>query len=124
MTTPLKVLCVDDHPDTAKTTAMVLQAAGFEAKACLGGIEALAEAELFRPDVCVIDLDMPDLPGEELAALLHSKGGPDAPRCIALTASWDIDSQHKTHNAGFEKHLVKPADPDRIVEAVRGRKGR
>jgi two-component system, OmpR family, response regulator len=119
MGSPLKVLCVDDNPDTANTTALVLRAAGFDVKACHGGIEALALADGFRPDVCVIDLGMPGMPGDELAARLltqHSR----APRCLALTGRWDIASQHKTHNAGFECHLVKPVQPEALIAAVRG----
>jgi two-component system, OmpR family, response regulator len=115
----LKILCVDDDRDTADTAAMVLRAAGFEARACHGGIEALALANGFHPDVCLIDLDMPGMPGDELAARLvtqHSR----APRLIALTGRWDIASQHRTHNAGFERHLVKPVAPDALIAAVRG----
>jgi two-component system, OmpR family, response regulator len=119
MNAPLKVLCVDDHKDTANTTAMLLRAAGFDVRACYGAIEALAEAEQFRPDVCLIDLALPDLPGEELATRLCQREGPP-PRLIALTGSWDIGAQHRTHNAGFEQHLVKPVNPERLVEAVRG----
>lgn len=118
MDMPLKVLCVDDHKDTANTTAMVLRAAGLDARACYGAAEALTAAEQFRPDVCLIDLAMPDLPGDELAERLRRQEPP--PRLIALTGSWDISSQHRTHNAGFEQHLVKPVNPQRLLEAVHG----
>jgi two-component system, OmpR family, response regulator len=115
----IKVLCVDDNADSANTTAMLLRQAGFDALACHGGIEALAVAEQFRPDVCLIDLAMPDLAGDELATRLLSREGAP-PRLIALTGHWDISSQHKTHNAGFERHLVKPVEPDALIAAVRG----
>jgi two-component system, OmpR family, response regulator len=118
MSKQMKVLCVDDNTDTANTTAMVLRAAGFDARACHGGIEGLAVAEEFRPDVCLIDLTMPGMAGDELATRLRQRA--EVPRLIALTGSWDISSQHKTHNAGFERHLVKPIEPDRLIEAVRG----
>jgi two-component system, OmpR family, response regulator len=115
----LKVLCVDDNADAANTTAMILRQAGFNALACHGGIEAVAVAEEFRPDVCLIDLAMPDMAGDELAARLAKREGAP-PRLIALTGHWDITSQHKTHNAGFERHLVKPVEPDALIAAVRG----
>ena len=41
-------------------------------------------------------------------------------RLIALTGQWDINTSHRTNNAGFERHLVKPADPHALVEAVAG----
>jgi two-component system, OmpR family, response regulator len=120
MSEQVKILCVDDNKDTANTTAMVLRQAGFEAVACHTGQEALAAAAEFHPDVCLIDLAMPGMSGYEVAARLREEAGANAPRCIALTGAWDINSQHKTHNAGFERHLVKPVEPDRLIEAVRG----
>lgn len=122
MDTKIKVLCVDDNKDTATSTAMVLEEAGFEARSCTGGVEALTAARAFRPDVCLIDLSMPGMAGDELATRLQEQGGDNPPRCIALTGSWDINSQHRTHNAGFEAHLVKPVEPDRLIAAVRGTK--
>jgi CheY-like chemotaxis protein len=111
---------VDDYHDVARSTAMMLEEAGFEAKACRSGPEALSVAELFHPDVCLIDLTMPEMDGVELATRLQEASGGHPVRCIALTGSWDITSQHKTHNAGFEQHIVKPADPEQLIAAVRG----
>jgi two-component system, OmpR family, response regulator len=78
----------------------------------------MAIAEQFHPDVCIIDLTMPGMSGDELATRLRSREAGKPPRCIALTGSWDITSQHKTHNAGFEQHLVKPVDPERLIQAI------
>jgi CheY-like chemotaxis protein len=119
MTTQLKVLCVDDSPEAAQTAAYLLEQAGCAVRVCHGGPEALAEAEHFRPDVCVIDLAMPGMEGDELAVRLQERAGPV--RCVALTGYWDIGSQHRTSNAGFADHLVKPVEPERLVEAVTGR---
>jgi CheY-like chemotaxis protein len=120
MSAHLKVLCVDDNEDAANATAMMLERAGFETKACHSGLAALCEAETFQPDVCLIDLTMPDMSGDELAVRLRQHADRQPPRCIALTGSWDISSQHRTHNAGFERHLVKPVEPERLIEVVRG----
>jgi len=120
MSTKMKVLCVDDQADVAASTATILELAGFETRACLNGPEALIEAAAFCPDVCLIDLVMPGMAGDELLAKLRDASGGKPPRFIALTGSWDINSQHRTHNAGFEAHLVKPVEPDRLVAAVRG----
>lgn len=120
MNEQLKVLCVDDNQDAANSTAWVLHCAGFEAKACHSGHEALSLADDFCPDVCLIDLTMPGMGGEELVTRLRERFVDCSPRFIALTGSWDIDSQHRTHNAGFEAHLVKPVEPGRLIAAVRG----
>jgi two-component system OmpR family response regulator len=120
----IKVLCVDDHQDAAESTGRLLDLAGCETRVCHGGPAALAIAEDFRPDVCLIDLKMPDMGGIELAARLREQAAGRPVRLIALTGLWDIDVQHRTHNGGFSAHLVKPVDPECLIEAVTGRKPR
>ncbi len=119
MAPPVKVLCVDDEPGMAQTIALLLERAGCEVQACQDGRAALALAETFCPDVCVLDLRMPGIDGMELASRLREQAGREV-RCIALTALWDIDAQHRTHNVGFDGHLVKPVEAERLVEAVLG----
>jgi len=116
----LKVLCVDDHPDAAETTGRVLETAGCCVRVCHDGASALRMAREFQPDVCVIDLLMPVMDGHELAVRLRQQAGDHPPRCIALTGLWDVDTQHRSHNVGFEEHLVKPVDPARLIESVTG----
>lgn len=120
MVNRLKVLCVDDNVDAAQTTGDLLGLAGCDVRVCADGPAALAAAAEFGPDVCVIDLTMPGMTGVELANRLRDRAGDRPVRCIALTGLWDIESQHRTHNAGFEAHLVKPVDPNRLVSAVTG----
>lgn len=120
MATHLKVLCVDDDPDMAESTARLLDTFGCATRACRGGPEALAVAATFQPDVCVLDLAMPEMSGAELAVRLQEQAGTRAVRCIALTGHWDIDAQHDSHNAGFAEHLIKPVAPERLFEAVIG----
>jgi len=116
----IKVLCVDDNREAASASARLLEMAGCEVRAVHDGPTALIVAREFRPDVCVLDLRMPGMSGEEVARRLQEECGEHAPRCVALTGLWDIDSQHRTNNAGFDEHLVKPTDPERLVEAVLG----
>ena len=117
----VRVLCVDDHEDAAETVGELLGLAGCEVRVCHDGPAALAAADDFHPDVCVIDLKMPGMGGDELATKLRERAGGHAVRCIALTGSWDVDSFHRTHNSGFDGHLVKPVDPAKLVAAVHGR---
>ena len=114
----MRVLCVDDSRDAAETTAEVLRRAGCEARACSDGQTALAVAAEFRPDVCVLDLLMPGMSGEELAHRLREQAGGHPIRLVAVTGLWDIETQHRTRNLGFDEHLVKPVDPSRLVESV------
>jgi CheY-like chemotaxis protein len=120
MSGQLRVLCVDDNQEAARATGLVLGQAGFEVRVCHDGPTALALADEFRPDVCLIDLAMPGMDGEELAQRLRERAGDRPLRCIALTGLWDISTRHRTHNVGFEQHLVKPVEPRRLVEAITG----
>ena len=121
MAAAIKVLCVDDNADSAETVAEMLRMEGCEVRVCLDGPSALAVAEEFGPDVCVIDLTMPGMDGAHLAKHLREWVLGKQVRLIALTGRWDIDAQHLTRNTGFDDHFVKPADPDRLIAAVTGR---
>jgi CheY-like chemotaxis protein len=116
----IRVLCVDDNREAAGANGRLLEQAGCEVRVCHDGQAALAAAAEFHPDVCVLDLKMPGMNGEELARRLQEQAGERPLRCVALTGLWDIDSQHRTNNAGFDEHLVKPTEPERLVEVVLG----
>ncbi len=115
-TPPLRVLCVDDNPDVADSEAMLLRTVGFEARACYGGAEALGLAESFRPGVCLIDLSMPGMAGDELARRLRDWAAGRPLVLVAVTAM-------RPHQAGdrlqaFDLHLVKPVDPRQLLAVV------
>jgi two-component system CheB/CheR fusion protein len=120
----LKVLCVDDDPDEVESAGELLSLAGCEVMGCLDGESALAAAAEFRPDVCVLDLTMPGMGGEELAAKLREQAGGRPLRLIALTGHGLPDDHHRTKWAGFDRHLVKPVEPRCLIEAVTGRPAR
>src|ERR1700733_12958324 len=102
----LKVMCVDDNEDFALTTAWLLHEAGCEVRVCQDGSDALTEAKEFQPDVCLVDILMPGMNGCELAAQLRQQVE-KPPRCIALTALWDISSKDPAHKANFADHFIK-----------------
>lgn len=118
----VRVLCVDDNRDVADTNATLLRMAGWDVRVCYNGADALAAAEEFRPAVCVLDLNMPGMPGERLAVWIRARakaGGRPGPALVAVTGyGRDVDFQ-RTRRVGFDAHLVKPVDPDRLLEVVR-----
>ena len=73
MTDRLRILCVDDNRDLADSEATFLTLAGYDARACYGGQAALELAQTFHPRVCLIDLHMPGMDGDELAIRLRGK---------------------------------------------------
>ena len=116
MYAPVRILCVDDSRDIADSTAMLLGMCGYDARACYDGLAALEEARSFRPAVCLIDLNMPGLDGDAVARRMRD---PLAPALVAMTAMGGAETRRRTAAAGFVRHLVKPVDPQALLDAVR-----
>lgn len=113
-----KILVVDDNVDAADTTAFLLQAYGFDVEVAYGGHEALAAARAFHPYVIFLDIGMPRMDGYEVARALRAAIDCCETRLIALTAWGDTESRMKVNAAGFDLHLVKPADIMDLVRAA------
>jgi two-component system OmpR family response regulator len=115
---PLRVLCVDDNRDAADSEAMLLELHGCEVEACYDGASALAAALRFGPDACLIDLNMPGMDGCELARQLRAWRRAQPVFLIAVTAYGSDAAREMTAAAGFDMHVVKPADWARLSSAL------
>ena len=118
-TWPVRVLCVDDNKDIADSEAMLLEVVGFEVEVCYDGRSALRVAEVFRPRVCLLDLDMPGMPGDELATQLRVILEDAPPFIIAVTARADEQSTDRIRAAGFDLYLLKPVSPGQLVLSLK-----
>ena len=116
--TVLRVLCVDDNRDTADTIAALLEIAGFEARACYDGPTALAIAEKFLPEACVLDLNMPEMPGDELGKRIRQSPCGLGTLLVALTGLPEDEARRRASDAGFDLFLTKPVDPDRLANVL------
>lgn len=114
---PLRVLCVDDNHDVADSETDLLMVVGFDARACYSGAEALAEAARFLPSVCLIDLNMAGMDGDELAVRLRELPNPPV-ILVAVTAMSGESCSRRVRDAGFDMHLVKPVDPHTLLAVV------
>lgn len=114
----LRVLCADDNHDTADSLAVLFEMAGFEAMTRYDGPSALAAADKYCPDVCVLDLNMPGMAGDEVGRRIRS--GPSGPGTVlvALTGLPEEEAVRRTAEAGFDLHLTKPVDPERLANTV------
>ena len=111
-----KVLVVDDNADAADLTVEILRMHGVDAMAAHGGAEAIAAAREFAPSVIFLDLGMPEVDGYEVAKTLRADHTFDSVKIVALTAWGDIDSRDRTEKAGFNSHLLKPANFSTLLE--------
>ena len=114
-----RVLIVEDNPDTALTTALIIRHLGHTAEAASNAQAAIVAARKLRPDIALVDLGLPGgMDGIELAARLKAEH--PAIRLIALTGAALAEDREKTERAGFEMHLVKPIEPT-YLESLLGR---
>jgi PAS domain S-box-containing protein len=113
------VMVVDDNRDAADTLATVLRLFGHEVDVANGGREALRIAgQRSDWDAFILDIGMPDMTGHELVGHLRRQQGQRAARFIALTGYGQDGDREQSRLAGFDHHLVKPADIDRIVKLL------
>jgi signal transduction histidine kinase/CheY-like chemotaxis protein len=105
-----RVLVVDDNADNAELLRILLEDQGHEAFMAHDGVEGLAAAERLRPDVVLMDLGLPRIDGFDACRRIREQPWGKRILVIAITG-WgqDVD-RRKSHEAGFDHHLVKPVD--------------
>jgi PAS domain S-box-containing protein len=114
------VLVVDDDVDNLDATSSILTAAGARVATASSVSEALARFDEDPPDVVVTDLAMPDRDGFALAHSIHERDEilEKKTPIICLTALSDLGGLARERMDGFDQHLVKPASPTELVQAV------
>jgi PAS domain S-box-containing protein len=120
---PRRVLVVDDNVDAATTLGQLLKSLGHEALVVYDGMQALAMAVDFRPDVVLLDIGMPGLDGYEVARRLRALRNHAPLRIVAVTGWGDEADRRKSQEAGFDVHLVKPVDANELARVVGQRTG-
>nr|WP_245246776.1 response regulator transcription factor [Streptomyces lonarensis] len=113
-------MVVDDHPMWRDAVARDLAAAGLDVVATAGdGPQAVRRALAARPEVLVLDLNLPGLPGAEVCRRLAGAAGAAAPKVLVLSASGEQEDVLEAVKAGATGYLVKSADAGELLDAVR-----
>lgn len=116
----IRVLAVDDDPDTRELLATLLREYHAEVKTVASAMEVLTSLESFAPDVLVSDIGMPDVNGysllQQIRAFPPEQGG-NIP-AIALTAYAREEDHQLALESGYSTHISKPLDPEQLVQAV------
>ncbi|HYE85315.1 MAG TPA: ATP-binding protein [Vicinamibacterales bacterium] len=112
-----RILVVDDNADAAESLAALLTIGGHETRMAYDGPEALQQAERFHPDVVFLDIGMPTLDGHETARIIRQQPWGKTMVLVALTGWGQSEDRRRSKDAGFNHHLVKPADPT-VVEKL------
>lgn len=107
----MRVLVVDDNVDAANSLAMALRLSGQRVRVAYDGATALSFAAEDPPEAVLLDLGMPGMDGYEVAQRLRGNPATSKVLIIALTGWGQDEDRRKSHEAGFDHHLVKPVDP-------------
>lgn len=118
----LRLLVVDDNVDAANMLAMFLESAGHEVYVEHSAQRALERLKTERPDACLLDIGLPEMDGNELARILRSRPDTADLLLIAITG-YSQDQDRKTMlDSGFDHHLIKPVDTQRLAGVLAGLK--
>jgi len=115
---PRRILVVDDNEDAAHMLALYLETMGHQVLIEHSSRGAMARASLERPDICILDIGLPDMDGNELAR--HLKAGKETASAflVAVTGYGQEHDRLKALAAGFDQHLVKPVDLAKLASLL------
>ena len=117
----LRILVVDDNQDSACSMTLLLELQGHEVQVAHAGQVALRMANDRRPDVVLLDIGMPGMNGYEVAKQLRAQNAFDDTLLIAVTGYGRASDVKQTESAGFDHHLVKPIDYEKLQSLLGAR---
>jgi len=115
---PLRILVVDDNLDAAHTLNLFLRATGHEVEIAYCGVDAIEIAKVFAPQVCILDIGLPDMDGNELARRLRRLPQTSGATLVAATGYGRQQDRDAASQAGFDHYLVKPVNTLQLGELL------
>lgn len=116
----LRVLVVDDNVDAARTLAVLLNKYGHDARAVYDGSAALDAARGFQPNLIFLDIGLPGMNGYEVAQKVRAQQEFGNVVLVAMTGYGQEKDKQRSREAGFDHHLVKPADFNAFKQILAG----
>jgi len=113
------VLIIEDNPDGGDTLAQAMEISGHRAHVARDGRSGIALAREIRPDVIFCDIGLPDMDGFEVARAIRKEAGLAGVRLIALTGYAQPEDLAHATEAGFDFHVAKPADLNKVYRLLR-----
>jgi signal transduction histidine kinase/CHASE3 domain sensor protein len=114
-----RIVVIEDNEDGREMMRIWLEASGHEVHVAADGVAGVALVADLEPDVALIDLGLPGYDGLEVARRIRAADSRKAV-LIALTGYGRADDERRAREAGFDMHLVKPVDPDRLITILAG----
>jgi CheY-like chemotaxis protein len=113
-----RILIVDDNEDSADSLAMLLEITGNKTYMAHDGLEAVEAIEKYRPEVVLLDIGLPRMDGHEVCRRIREQPWGKDIIMLALTGWGQEDDRRRSEEAGFNGHLVKPVDYDKLLELL------
>ena len=111
-----RVLIAEDIPDAAEMLRLMIESMGHEVRVAADGVQAVSMAQEFAPRIALLDIGMPRMDGYEAARQIRAAMGTNVV-LVALTGWGQEEDHRRSRDAGFDRHLTKPADPH-VLEAL------
>ena len=112
-----RVLLIEDNRDLSEMLRELLLVFGHDVRIAHTGPEGLELLPEFSPDVVICDIGLPGIDGYAVARAIR-EGATPAPRLIALSGYGQESDRRKSLDAGFDLHLTKPVDPEKLLELL------
>lgn len=116
--TGLKVLIVDDNVDAANMFALLIKFEGHDVRTAFNGADAIESVRDFTPDAVFLDISLPDMNGYRVAEQMRLIPALGKVMLVAMTGHGNDDDQDRSRRAGFDHHVVKPADHDYVKQLL------
>ncbi|MET0556154.1 MAG: response regulator, partial [Vicinamibacteria bacterium] len=113
-----RVVVVEDNADSREALCALLESAGYDCKSAGSGGAALALVSTFVPEVVILDLGLPEVDGFEIARRIRADARHAGARLVALTGYGQASDRAASLSAGFDEHVVKPVQPDRLLDLL------
>jgi CheY-like chemotaxis protein len=117
--TPREVLVVEDNRDSAESLKLLLEVFGHRVCVAHDGLAALDSARANRPEVMLVDIGLPEIDGYEVARRIRGEPALRDVTLVALTGYGRDEDRQAAFSAGFDLHLVKPIDPEKLEQMIR-----
>jgi CheY-like chemotaxis protein len=113
-----RILVADDNVDCASSLAMMLRLMGNDVRTAHDGLEAVAAAAAYRPDLILLDIGMPKLNGYEACRRIREQPWGKGILIAAVTGWGQEEDRRLSRNVGFNHHLIKPVGHDAVEKLL------
>ena len=114
------VVLVEDQADARRMMQLFLESQGVNVFTAANGMEGAALIERVHPDLALVDLGLPVMSGFELARHVRKNSDHSATRLVALSGYGQDSDIQAALDAGFDEHVTKPPDPERLERLLAG----